>query len=187
MKKIKNFFRNIFEVYNNFTGVQKLIFTTICVLILMLLVFLISYLDFSDKIINYKELNMNDIVKNNEPIRDRDIYIKCNYIIEELLRIVKNDYKINNSKISIDDVHKYALYNEYGISNNKFKSKLKNIYNDIITDSSKDVSEYYPIISNIYSYLKEQNMYIIEINNEDKKHYIGIQIQNDKYYIYYLE
>lgn len=185
MSKIKNHFNKVLSWYNSLESSKKLVATVFLLVILIILVSLVSKIDFDTRILNYKNLNAETLISNSELSNDRTIYLKANTIIENLLKTYNEEYYINGKKVKLKDYYEYAIFEEYNISNNKLKQKVKNIENAFKEDK-KGNEDFYPLIKNIYKYSDTYKMYVIELNT-NIRHVVGLKFNNDRFSIFYIE
>ena len=190
MKKIRDKFSDLLEWYSGLTSIKKMIVTIIGVIILFILVRLVSMIDLNEKIIDYKNLSLNYVVENCDVTYDKECYVKSNAILCNLLLTSTGRYEIQEKKVKLNDYAKYAKYKEYNISSSKFGKLVNGIADDVFMGVDKykiSMDELYPIIKNIYTYSKENDMYIVEINTP-MPHAIGIKYTTENtFYIFYLE
>ena len=190
MKKIREIFSNLITWYNGLDSIKKLIVTVIGVIILAIFVKLISMIDLSDKVVDYKNLSLASVMEKCEITNDRECYVKSNAIITNLMLTTAGKYEIQDQKVKLEYYSKYAKYKEYNISNSKFSKLVNGISDDVfvgVDKSTVNMEELYPIIKNIYVYSKENSMYIVELNTETP-HAVGLKYTtDDTFYIFYLE
>ncbi len=189
MDKIKGLFTNLINWYFSLKSHLKLLVTVIAVFALAILVRLISGVDVGSKIINYKELSGEYAINNLQLVKNRNTFLATNDVIEKMLFTNFGQYKINDKKVKIKDYYDFSLYEEYKISYFKFKDKIENISNEVF--EGKDISNLtsgvvYPIVKNIYLLSEKENMYMCELNSKTR-HFVGIKIEDNKYYIFYVE
>lgn len=189
MNKIKGLFTSLINWYFSLKSQLKLLVTIIAVVILAILVSLISRINVGTKIIDYKDLSGDYAVSNLQLVSNRNTFLATNDIIEKMLFANYGQFTLNDKKVKVKDYYDYSLYGEYKISYFKFKDIVKNISNDVF--EGKDTSNLtsgvvYPIVKNIYLLHKDENMYMCELNS-NTRHFIGIKIEDDKYYIFYVE
>lgn len=185
MNKIKEKFNEVLSWYNSLESSKKLVATVFALVILIILVSLVSKIDFDTKILNYKEINAEFLISNSEVSNDRTVYLKSNMIIENLLKTYNGEYFLNEKKVKINDYHKYAIFEEYNISQNKLKQRVQNIENALENDK-KGTEEFYPLIKNIYKYSDTYQMYVIELNT-NIRHVIGLKFDDTRFSIFYIE
>lgn len=190
---MKKLVRNIFEWYSSLNIYNKLIFSIISVLILILLVYIISNIRIGYDIVDYNTFYIEEAINSSEEISDRDIYLKGKTIIDNLISTYYSNYYIDDKKVKVSDFYKYTLLPDYKyeISNWNFNDNVKKIATDFIseygTENIKELTEY-SIINKMYKYSNEYNMYIFKLNLSIGEHYIGIRFENnDKYSIFYVE
>lgn len=190
MKKIREKFSNLIAWYNGLDSIKKLIVTVIGVVALFGLVKLISMIDLSKKIVDYKNLSAAYVMENYEITNDKQIYVKSNRIITDLLLTTADRYQIQDKKVKLDYYFKYAKYKEYSVSNSRFKRIINNIADSVFSDVDRNtvnMNDIYPIIKNMYVYSAENSMYVIELNTAEP-HAIGIKYTSENtFYIFYLE
>lgn len=180
MKKIISKFK---EFENELNSSQKLIMYIILVFLLILAVNMISKLSFGSNNIDYRQIENDILSQKYEVTKDREIYMKIGFIIDEINKINRDEYEIDGKKVSINDLYKYAKFSEYQISKSKFKKNISKAFGNIQTNEIE-----YSIIKNIYNYSSEQGMYIVEIETaENNKNYIGINLKENNFYIFYLK
>lgn len=193
MVKEKNkFLKYIDNFYNSLTKTQKIIVSLIILIILMIAVKFLSTLSFKETIIDYKNENAYTLIENKEKLKDRDIYITLESIVENFLNTNIGKYKLNNKTIKLKDYYENVLFEEfkYNRSFNNFKKISNRFYKKIFVDEKYNEIPLDDIISNVYVYSKERAMYIVEVNtNTQEKGYIGIKIDDtfNIYYIFFIE
>lgn len=186
MNKIREQFNKIIKWYDSLNSGKKLVATVFLLVILIILVSLVSKIDFDTKILNYKEITAENLITNSEISNDRTIYLKANTIIDNLLKTYDGEYYINEEKVKLDDYHKYAIFDEYNISKSKLKKKVQNIENAIEQGKTNE-NEFYPLIKNIYKYSDTHQMYVVELNT-NIRHIIGLKFDNNnRFTIFYIE
>ena len=82
---MKGYIGKIISWYNSLTGVQKLIVTSILVIILMLLVYIISNVRIGYDLIDYKNITRESLLQNSVESNDRDIFTKGEGIINSII------------------------------------------------------------------------------------------------------
>lgn len=182
----------IVRIISNLTKTQKIIASLIVLIILMIAVNFLSTLSFKETIIDYKNENASTLIQNKEKLKDRDLYITLESIVENFLNTNIGKYKLNNKTIKLKDYYENVLFDEYKYNRsfNKFK-KISNIFfKKIFVNEKYNEIPLDDVISNVYIYSKERKMYIVEVNtNTEEKGYIGIKIDDtfNIYYIFYIE
>ena len=89
---MKKLVRNIFEWYSSLNIYNKLIFSIISVLILILLVYIISNIRIGYDIVDYNTFYIEEAINSSEEISDRDIYLKGKTIIDNLISTYYSNY-----------------------------------------------------------------------------------------------
>lgn len=187
MKKIRELISNLSRWYYSLESSNKLAVTIIAVIALFLIVTFLRSIDLSKRTINYKELKPEAIIQL-QKTEDRDIFMKTNDIIEKIVFATAGEYKINDTTVKVGDYRKYALKSEYKISGLKFNSRINSIGKDFLKDKKGNLEykDIYPVIKNIYVYNADRGYYICELTTEEQ-HFIGLELQDEKFYIFYLE
>ena len=91
MKKIISKFK---EFENELNSSQKLIMYIILVFLLILAVNMISKLSFGSNNIDYKQIENDILSQKYEVTKDREIYMKIGFIIDEINKINRDEYEI---------------------------------------------------------------------------------------------
>lgn len=191
MKRI-DAINNIGRFISNLTKTQKIIVSLIALVILIISVNFLSTLSFKETIIDYKNENASTLIVDKEKLKDRDLYITLESIVENFLNTNIGKYKLNNKTIKLKDYYENVLFDEYKYNRsfNKFKKISNKFYKKIFINEKYNEIPLENIVSDIYIYSKERKMYIVEVNtNVDEKGYIGIKIDDtfNVYYIFYIE
>lgn len=191
MKRI-DAINNIGRFISNLTKTQKIIASLIALVILIISVNFLSTLSFKETIIDYKNENASNLIVDKEKLKDRDIYMTLESIVENFLNTNIGKYKLNNKTIKLKDYYENVLFDEYKYNRsfNKFKKISNKFYKKIFINEKYNEIPLENIVSDIYIYSKERKMYIVEVNtNVDEKGYIGIKIDDtfNVYYIFYIE
>ena len=190
---MKGYIGKIISWYNSLTGVQKLIVTSILVIILMLLVYIISNVRIGYDLIDYKNITRESLLQNSVESNDRDIFTKGEGIINSIINSYFSKYYIEDEEDKVSDFYNYTLINDYkyAISSGRFNNNVKEICNDFEEEqNTDDISSLvgFSIVDTVYLYSEDNEMYLFKLNISSDEHYIGIKFdENNKYSIFYLE
>lgn len=190
---IRERFNKIVGWYNDLDSIKKLIVTFFGLIILIILVNILGNINFEEGIIEYNWDSGNNLVSNLTVNNDREIYLKSNVILKNLINTTNNEFYIKEEKVKISDWYKYVVFEEYKseISSGEFKKIVKKISDEfnIINKNNESIENIYnSLITNIYLYSESYNMYVVEFNIGENLHYIGLKFNSDNSYsIFYIE
>lgn len=188
LNKIRKLIGKVLNWYSELVGLKKLYVTIIGAVIIALLALAISNINFDERIIEYKEINMDSITAL-EVNRDKDIYIMCDTVIKRFIFSYYGNYKLGNEEIDYNDIYKFSKDWEYNISKSKFKKILTEIVTELQVERNATVNNietFYPIIRNIYTYSDENNLYFVEFDTNEK-HILGLHFKEGRFYVFYIE
>lgn len=191
MNIVSNLKNKIIKIISNLTSIQKLMYSIIFLLIMIFITkFLFGYI-FSDNLLNidYKSISGDSLYSLSSIIYDDNTYAQVKTIADNFINsisLLSSQY--DNS--SIDTIYNYCLYSEYKktISKKEFIEKSSDFYNnvskiyynngDIIPDA---ITQY----RNNFYLIK----YVVDDGDNSIESYLGIalDVDNQKYYIWYLE
>lgn len=178
---------------------QKLLFFAVCLVLLIVFTTLLSSLNFGNKVIDYANTSIYDLLIDSEETTDRDTYWTLNGIILDFMRSYQTVEKMDTSSLveyhytgySLEDYFK-ALDREYQkyLGKKNYIETAKNMISKMVTwNENGFVLKEENIINTIYK-MDKYDGYICLLNSENlnEETYIGIIMDKEKeeYNIFYI-
>lgn len=179
---------------------QKLVFFAICLVLLIVFTAIISSLNFGPKMIDYKKMDVYDILIDSTETNDRETYWTLNNIILNFMKSYQTVEKMDTSKLveyhytgySLDEYFN-ALDPEYKkfLGKKKYLNTAKQMISKMVTwNDNGFVLKDEDIIDTIYK-LDKYDAYLCSLKDTDldKETYIGIILDKEKkeYNIFYIQ
>lgn len=179
---------------------QKLLFFAVCLVLLIVFTTLLSSLNFGNKVIDYANTSIYDLLIDSEETTDRDTYWTLNGIILDFMRSYQTVEKMDTSSLveyhytgySLEDYFK-ALDREYQkyLGKKNYIETAKNMISKMVTwNENGFVLKEENIINTIYK-MDKYDGYICLLNSENlnEETYIGIIMDKEKeeYNIFYIQ
>lgn len=188
MEGIRGFITRTIDWFNNLDGKRRLYAAIVALIVIALLAFALSKIRIGGNLINYKEINM-DSIKLMNVNTDKDLYTKCDLIVKRLVETYYGNYKLSTRTVELNDYYEHTKLEEYSISKSKFNKRFKTIIDEMQTEKNAtigNINSFYPIIDKIYTYSDTNKLYFIKFKT-DEDHVLGVQVREDRFYIFYIE
>lgn len=179
MEKLR---KNIIGWYSSLTSQQKLKISIIGLVILISFYLIFIRNSYRQDEINYKNISNDSIIQSSYMVYDRNIILTLDEIIEKILKVETNEYRIKDKQISINTLYKDAVSYNYkkNITKKQFKNKMNLVYEKVLNNENYNAYKNY--IQEVY-FSEQYDMYLIRLNTcDDSEIYIGIKIIDDYFY-----
>lgn len=179
---------------------QKLLFLAVCLVLLIVGTTIVSSLDFEKKTIDYKKIEIYDLLIESNETNDRDDYWTLNNIILNFMKSYQTVEKMDTSNLveyhySGASLEEYfnALDPDYKkfLGKKGYMEKAKNMISKMVTwNDNGFVLKDEDIINTVYK-MNNYDGYICSLNSysSEESTYIGIILDKEKkeYNIFYLQ
>ena len=188
MNKIKNF---ILNWYYSLNSREKLILAVVMLFLLILFYFVFIRNSYRENEINYNELNSQEIIDNSNVVYNRERILSLDEIIVKIFKINQSRLNINDKIVSIKELYNNSVTNNYKkeISYKKFKQKIELIQQDVYGDLNNIEVDYFNTIIDKVYYSDKYDMFLVKLKTiNEKDRYIGLRIINEyNYNIVYID